>query len=149
MPFYPFFCPYMNQQNRQDEDYENEDFRSPDGFGPPFGPPSGGQGPGFGPPSGGQGPGFGPGQGGPPGPPPSIAPTQQSSFGGPSIQFVDPGAIRPCRFQFVYIWPSSGRPFWAWLTFVGRRSVSGFRWNGRRWVYFGMDLRQIQSFVCY
>lgn len=127
MPFCPFFCPYMNQHDENDED---EDFRSPNGFGPPFGPPSGGQ-------------------GGPPGPPPSITPTQKSTLGGPTVQFVDPGAIRPCRFQFVYIWPSYGRPFWAWLTFVGRRSVSGFRWNGRRWVYFGIDLRQIESFECY
>ena len=119
----------MNQQN---EEFDDDDLRFPNGFGPPFGPPSGG-----------------PGQGGPPGPPPSITPTQQSTLTGPSILAVDPGAIRPCRYQFVYIWPSYGRPFWAWLTFVGRRSVSGFRWNGRRWVYFGMDLRQINSFVCY
>lgn len=85
MPFCPFFCPYMNQQ---DKDYEDEDFRSPDGFGPPFSPPSGGQG---GPPS---------------GPPPSKTPTQKSTFGGPSIKFVEPGAIRPCRYQFIYIWLS-------------------------------------------
>ena len=129
MPLFPFFCPFMNQQN---EEFDDDDLRFPNGFGPPFGPPSGG-----------------PGQGGPPGPPPSITPTQQSTLTGPSILAVDPGAIRPCRYQFVYIWPSYGRPFWAWLTFVGRRSVSGFRWNGRRWVYFGMDLRQINSFVCY
>ncbi|HYE10211.1 MAG TPA: hypothetical protein VEF53_08525 [Patescibacteria group bacterium] len=129
MPVYPFFCPYMNQQN---EDYDDEDFRTPNGFGPPFGPPSGG-----------------PGQGGPPGPPPSIAPTQKATFGGPSIKAVDPGAIRPCRYQFIYIWPSYGRPFWAWLTFVGRRSVAGYRWTGNRWRYFGMDLRQIDSFQCY
>ena len=119
----------MNQQN---EEFDDDDFRSPNGFGPPFGPPSGGPD---------QGPGFGP--------PPSITPAQQSTLTGPSILAVDPGAIRPCRYQFIYIWPSYGRPFWAWLTFVGRRSVSGFRWNGRRWVYFGMDLRQINSFVCY
>jgi hypothetical protein len=143
MPFYPFFCPYMNQHNDENED---EDFRSPNGFGPPFGPPSGGQGPGFGPPS---GPPFG-GQSGPPsGPPPSITPAKQTTLGGPSVQFVDPGAIRPCRNRFVYIWPSSGRPFWAWLTFVGPRSVAGFRWSGNRWRYFGMDLRRIDSFECF
>jgi hypothetical protein len=136
MPFFPFFCPYMNQQFDENED---EDFRSPNGFGPPFSP---GQGPGFGPPSGGQ-------SGPPSGPPPSKTPTQKATLGGPSIKAVDPGAIRPCRFQYVYIWPSYGRPFWAWLTFVGRRSVSGYRWNGYRWRYFGMDLRQIQSFECY
>ena len=126
MPFYPFFCPYMNQQF----DDEDDDLRSPDVFGPPFGPPSGGQGS---PPS---------------GPPPSIIPslTQTQGFG---IQAVDPGAIRPCTFRFVYIRLTNGRRFWAWLTFVGRTSVAGYRWNGRRWVYFGIDLKRIDSFYCY
>jgi hypothetical protein len=32
--------------------------------------------------------------------------------------------------------------------FVGRNSVAGWRWNGFRWVYFGVDLRRIDSFVC-
>jgi len=140
MPFYPFFCPYMNQQNAENED---EDFRSPNGFAPPFSP---GQGPGFNPP-------FGPPSGGkdgpPSGPPPSKTPTLKSTGSGPSLKAVDPGAIRPCKYQYVYIWPSYGRPFWAWLTFVGRRSVSGYRWNGYSWRYFGMDLRQIESFDCY
>lgn len=131
MPFCPFFCPYMNPQNEENED---EAFRSPNGFGPPFGPPSGGPG--------GQG-------GGPSGPPPNITPNKKTMLGGPSVQFVDPGAIRPCRNRFIYIWPSFGRPFWAWLTFVGPRSVAGFRWSGNRWRYFGMDLRQIDSFECF
>ncbi|MDF2841286.1 MAG: hypothetical protein K0Q99_2058 [Clostridia bacterium] len=135
MPFCPFFCPYMNQQNDENAIDDDLEFRSPNGFGPPFGPPSG-------PPSGGQ-------SGPPSGPPPSKAPTLKSTGSGPSIKAVDPGAIRPCRFQFVYIWPSYGRPFWAWLTFVGRRSVAGYRWNGYSWRYFGMDLRQINNFECY
>lgn len=89
----------------------------------------------------------------PPGPPPSSIPTQPQQFhaaggpGGPQT-FVEQGAIRPCLHRFVYIWPRRGHGFWAWLTFVGRRSVSGFRWNGRRWIFFGMDLRDIRSFVC-
>jgi hypothetical protein len=117
---------------------------------PPFGPPGGPGGPGFGP----GGPGFGPGgpQGGAPsGPPPKFTPSkaQAQSFGGPGVFAVDPGAIRPCRFRFVYIWLRNGNSFWAWLTFVGRNSASGYRWNGRRWVYFGIDLRRIDSFVCY
>lgn len=155
MPFFPFFCPYMNQNQENDE--ELDDFRSPHGgpHGVPFNPP--GQGPGFGPPFGppGQGPGFAPpfgGQSGPPsGPPPSVTPKLQSTAGpgGPSVMAVDPGAIRPCRYQFVYIWPKYGRPFWAWLTFVGPRSAAGYRWTGYRWRYFGIDLRQIESFQCY
>ena len=132
------------------------------GQGPGFGP----QGPGYGPPGfGSQGPGFGfPGSGfGPPGsssgqqgppnsPPPNFTPSKQtkSSKGkGASVKAVDPGSIRPCVFRYVYIWPRRGKGFWAWLTHVGRRSASGYRWNGRRWVYFGMDLRSIESFECF
>lgn len=88
----------------------------------------------------------------PPGPPPSVAPSQppqQFQAGGAQTFAVDPGAIRPCLHRFVYIWPRRGNGFWAWLTFVGRRSVSGFRWNGRRWIFFGMDLRDIRSFQCF
>lgn len=98
------------------------------------------------------------GQGAPSGPPPSFTPSKSQSgapggqfgaTGGPGLYAVDPGAIRPCIFRFVYIWPRNGRGFWAFLTFVGRRSASGFRWNGRRWVYFGIDLNRIDSFYCY
>jgi len=106
-------------------------------FGPQFPPP--GVGPGAGP---------GAGQGPPSGPPPSVTP----QLGGPQgvgVLAVDPGSIRRCRFRFVYLQLRNGREFWIWLTFVGRRSVSGWRWTGRRWVYFGVDLRQIESFYCY
>lgn len=125
---------------------------------PPFGGPGGGPG---GPPFGGPGgspfggPG-GPGAGlGPPSsPPPSFAPQQSQAqtysqgFGATPLA-VSPGSLRPCLYRFVYIWPRRGRGFWAWLTRVDRRSASGWRWNGRRWVYFGIDLRQIESFQCY
>jgi hypothetical protein len=90
-------------------------------------------------------------QGGPPsGPPPSYTPSMQQAQvkSVPSTMAVDPGSIRPCLYRYVYIWPRRGRGYWAWLTFVGRRSASGFRWNGRRWVYFGVDLRSIESFMC-
>lgn len=124
------------------------------GGGQGFGPPGGGQG--FGPPPGGPGGGGGGGMA-PTSAPPGFTPSQSQaySFGGgggggqAGVYAVDPGAIRPCLYQFIFIWPSWGPGFWAWLTFVGRRSVAGFRWNGRRWVYFGMDTRQINSFYCY
>ncbi len=123
----------------------------PGGPGGGFGP--GGPGGGFGP--GGPGGGFGPGgpSGAPIGPPPSFTPSQSQAqiLGGVGIQAVDPGSIRNCLFRFTYIWPRNGRPFWAFPTFVGRRSIAGFRWMGPRrgWVYFGLDLRRINSFVCY
>jgi hypothetical protein len=62
---------------------------------------------------------------------------------------IDPGSIRRCRNRFVYLELDNGREFWAWLNFVGRRSVSGWRWTGFRWVYFGVDLRRIDSFYCF
>lgn len=109
-------------------------------FGPPFGFPPGQQVPPFGPPF-----GFPPGQQRPPsGPPPRFIPQRQ-----PSIFAVDPGAIRPCQFRFVYIWLRDGRQFWAYLIFVGPRSAAGFRWTGFNWLYFGTDLRNIDSFVCF
>ncbi|URZ07739.1 hypothetical protein [Clostridium felsineum] len=84
----------------------------------------------------------------PPGPPPTYVPQFQSGFGGSSIKAVDSGAIRICRYKYTYIWLNNGREFWAYITFVGPRSISGYRWMGRRWVYFGLDLRQIRYFVC-
>ncbi len=114
---------------------------------PPFGeaPSIFQPGPGFRPPIGSwgsQGQGFG-GQAGPPGRPPSYIPQETAS-----VAAVDPGAIRRCRHKFVYLWLRDGQQFWAYLTFVGRRSVAGYRWIGYRWVYFGTDLRRIKSFVC-
>jgi hypothetical protein len=133
--------------------YNRQPFGPPFGgqggqFGPPFGPPFGGQGGQFQPPFG------GPGQAGPPsGPPPSFVPQQaaaQTLAGdGVGVFAVDPGAIRPCRFRFVYLWLRGGRQFWAWLVFVGRDSVAGWRWTGFNWVYFGVDLRRIVSFICF
>ncbi|MCM0648253.1 hypothetical protein NBE98_07690 [Clostridium swellfunianum] len=135
----PYSCPYYRQL------FPGGGFTPPR---PPFGPPGGGPGQPFGPPGG--------PQGGPPsGPPPSFTPSQAQAKtlgagpGGVSTYAVDAGSLRPCRFRFVYIWLRNGNSFWAWLTFVGRRSVSGYRWNGRRWVYFGIDTRRIVAFVCY
>lgn len=129
-----FYCPYYRQF-------------SPPPPRPPFGQPGGpqGGGPPFGQPGGHQG------SGAPSGPPPSITPSKQNATfkSGPQTMAVEPQTLRPCVFRFVYIWPRRGRGFWAWLTFVGRKSASGFRWDGRRWVYFGIDLRQIDSFICY
>jgi hypothetical protein len=89
-------------------------------------------------------------QGGPSSAPPSFTPSQPKSqqFGATPLA-VDQGAIRPCLYRFIYIWPRRGSGFWAWLTFVGPRSVAGFRWNRNAWRYFGMDLRDISSFQCF
>ncbi|WP_422392306.1 hypothetical protein [Niallia oryzisoli] len=91
-----------------------------------------------------------PGQGsagGPPtSPPPSFVPTQTQEVG---AYAVDPGGIARCLFRYTYVWLRGFEQFWFYPTFVGRNSVSGYRWTGYRWVYYGIDLRQIQSFTCY
>lgn len=122
-----------------------------------IGPMQPGRGPGMGqpgfPPGMGQ-PGFPPGTGTgqqpPSSPPPAITPRRPDGDSRqPGLFFVDPGAIRPCLFQFVYLWLTDGRQFWAWLVFVGPNSVAGWRWTGFNWVFFGTDLRNIDSFVCF
>ena len=124
--------------------------------GPPFGPPGypGGPGGGFpggpggwsgGPGGGGGFPGQGQQQGGPPtSPPPGFTP-QQAQF---QTFAVDPGAIRGCLFRFTYVWLRRDA-FWFYPVFVGRNSIAGYRWRRNRWVYFGIDLDQIQSFQCF
>ncbi|UJL46799.1 hypothetical protein KFZ58_02260 [Virgibacillus sp. NKC19-16] len=100
-----------------------------------------------------QPPGGFPGAGGIPGggqagapntPPPPFTPEQ------PQFQTfaVDPGGIRGCMFRFTYIWLRRDA-FWFFPTFVGRNSIAGFRWQGFRWVYFGIDLDRIEAFQCY
>lgn len=118
---------------------------------PPFMPPPGGT-PGgefgvppFMQPPGGASTGTGP----PAGPPPSFVPSQTTVQQTTGVFAVNPGAIRPCLFKFVYLWLNDGQQFWAWLVFVGSRSVAGWRWTGFRWVYFGVDITSITSFVCY
>lgn len=143
----------MYDDERDDFELDNEDCENcpfyrqrPPIFGPSgpqIPPPQMGPGPGPGP-----GPGGGPSMGPPAGPPPSMKPNikQKQGIG---AQAVDPRSIRRCRNRYVYLELYNGREFWAWLNFVGRRSVSGWRWTGFRWVYFGVDLRRIDSFYCY
>ncbi|MRG86892.1 hypothetical protein [Salinibacillus xinjiangensis] len=134
--------------------------------GPPFGQGSGqfpsfGQGPGQGP---GQFPPFGqgPGQGGDqlPPRPPSLPEQAQGGFGseaqgqfggGPSIYAVDPGSFQGCLRRLTIVRLTNGRRFWFYPTFIGRRSVAGYRWYPRRWrwVYTGFDTDRVTSFQCY
>lgn len=128
------------QDNYQDHNIDRQPQTIIGGiFGPfqpgQFFPP--GQGPGFFPP------GQGPGAGQPPGRPPAFVPQQATG-----VFAVDPGGIRRCMFRYVYIWLDNGQQFWAWLVFVGRNSVAGWRWIGFRWVWFGIDLNRITSFFC-
>ena len=115
-------------------------------------PKGGNNPPGFNYPGG----GFAP-PGAPKSPPPNYIPSKkdhgvqnfyQGQYG-PETKAVSSNSIRFCVFKYTYIWEVNGRSYWAFLFNVDRRSVSGFRWTGRNWIYFGVDLRRIDSFVCY
>ncbi|WP_084040839.1 hypothetical protein [Gracilibacillus boraciitolerans] len=122
LPFFPFLPGIFPGGN------------TPGQGGPPIGPPPG-QGQQSGPP--------------PTSPPPQFVPQQASQSGsGAQLFAVDPGSIRGCLFRFTYIWLNRFNAFWFYPTYVGRRSVAGYRWTGFNWVYFGIDLDRIQSFTC-
>ncbi len=91
-------------------------------------------------------------------PPPNYIPSKSTAGvqkfnlgggGGINPTAVSQNSIRFCLYKYTYIWERNGRNYWAFLLNVDRRSVSGFRWTGRYWIYFGVDLRRIDSFVCY
>lgn len=141
--FYYDSLPYQMKEYNMVDSNAMRQFNPPPFFpggvlGPQQGPPT--SFPPFGQPSGGGG------QEGPPsGPPPSFVPAQTQQAG---VFAVDPGSIRRCMFRYTYVWLNNGQQFWIYPIFVGRRSISGWRWTGFTWVYFGIDLRQIQSFTC-
>lgn len=104
----------------------------------------------FGPPQGGPYQGNTPSsQQQPPGPPPSFTPQSHVQQGGMNVKAVDPGAIQGCLYRWTYIWLRDNQQFWFYLIFVGGRSVAGFRWYGRRWRYYGIDVNRIVQFQCY
>ncbi|MFD0697794.1 collagen-like protein [Paenibacillus sp. GCM10027628] len=80
-------------------------------------------------------------------PPPSYTPQKPFKPAG-AVFAVDPGAIGGCLFRFTYVWLSNGQQFWYFPIFVGSTSIAGFRWTGFTWMYFGIDLRFIDSFTC-
>ncbi|WP_338452889.1 hypothetical protein R4Z09_14095 [Niallia oryzisoli] len=133
--------PYHQLDYFQSTPYPSEDFYY-DGYDErifgPMGPPQG-------PPPGSHAPGQGSQSGPPSAPPPSYVPAQTQQA---TAFAVDPGSIRHCLFRYTYVWLNNRQQFWFYPTFVGRTSVSGWRWNGFRWLFFGISLRQIQSFTC-
>lgn len=66
-----------------------------------------------------------------------------------NLKAVSPNSISICLYQNTYIWEQSGRSYWMFITYLDNRTASGFRWFGNRWGYFGIDLKRIDSFVCY
>lgn len=94
--------------------------------------------------------------GAPKSPPPNYVPRKNDSgvqkvgvSGGVNAKAVSSNSIRFCLYKYTYIWEENGNNYWTFLLSVNRRTVSGFRWFRRNWVYFGLDLRRIDSFICY
>ncbi|WP_068556660.1 hypothetical protein [Thermotalea metallivorans] len=95
---------------------------------------------------------FGPAAGAsqPSGPPPSVKPKKLYS-----ALKVDPGGLIPCKYKFTYVWLKKGKEakvtdaFWTFIVHVGPTSVAGFRWTGSQWVFWGTDLKNIDTFTCY
>jgi len=79
---------------------------------------------------------------------PRFAPPTFVPQASPGLRAVDPAAIASCLYSFTYLWLSNRHQFWFFPTFVGRRSVAGYRWIRNSWVYMGFDLRMIDSFFC-
>lgn len=92
----------------------------------------------------------GPGQSAPPrsGSAPRTPPPNFVPQAAPGLRAVDPGAISHCLYTFTYLWLNNRQQFWFFPTFVGRKSVAGYRWSNNRWVFMGFDLRMVDSFFC-
>lgn len=70
-------------------------------------------------------------------PKPSYIPPQ------PSTYLVD------CMYEYTYVWLVNGESFWFFPTRVEYDGVSGYRWNGRYWMFYGIDPRLIDAVACY
>jgi len=78
-------------------------------------------------------------------PPPTHIPVRPPQG---KLTAIDRGAIAGCMHSNTYIWLRNGKSFWFYPTFVGRHSVSGYRFSRHGWVYLGFDLDRIESFFC-
>ncbi|WP_207725795.1 hypothetical protein [Clostridium sp. DJ247] len=51
--------------------------------------------------------------------------------------------------KLIYIWFRDGINFWAWISFIGGGHAAGWRWNSQNWIKFEIDLRKVDTFICY
>ena len=56
--------------------------------------------------------------------------------------------ITNCLYNATYIWLKNGREFWFYPVYAGRTTISGFRWSGGGWVYYGFSVYSIEAFAC-
>ena len=84
----------------------------------------------------------------PPGKPPVRIPERPTLTRGSTVFTIDPGALTGCLNRYTYVWLQNGTSFWMYLTFIGRQSVSGFRWTQFGWTFTGLSLQSIEMFAC-
>jgi hypothetical protein len=83
----------------------------------------------------------------PPGPPGSTAVPQSPP---PAYVPEKPAVsyIIDCMYQYTYVWLWNGDSFWFYPTRVEYGEVSGYRWNGAFWTFYGFDPRLINAVSC-
>ena len=79
---------------------------------------------------------------------PRFAPPAFTPQRAPGLRAVDPRAISRCLYSNTYVWLSNRQEFWFFPTFVGRKSIAGYRWMHRHWVFMGFGLNMVDSFFC-
>ena len=70
-------------------------------------------------------------------PPPTVIPPK------PSYSY-----IIDCLYYYTYVWLKNGRQFWFYPTSVEHGAVTGYRWTGRYWTFYGFDSRLIDEVAC-
>ena len=53
-----------------------------------------------------------------------------------------------CMYAYTYVWPKNGRPFWFYPTRLEHGEASGYRWDGRKWTFYGFDPEIIDYVAC-
>lgn len=53
-----------------------------------------------------------------------------------------------CMYSYTYVWTKRGDQFWFYPTRVELGEISGYRWDGRRWIYYGFEERSIDQVAC-
>jgi len=56
--------------------------------------------------------------------------------------------IIDCLHSYTYVWPKKGKPFWFYPTRIEYGEVSGYRWNGKKWTFYGFDPEYIDQVAC-
>lgn len=70
-------------------------------------------------------------------PPPMFVPVK------PSTSY-----IIDCQYQYTYVWLWTGDNFWFYPTRVEYGEISGYRWNGAYWMFYGFDSNLIDAVSC-